>query len=75
MMLLLLLFLTGCLTACNGQAAIQSDELYNVRPWPETPAKPRMQSDVGEYIADGKAAYDSCTVAIGLARPEPDQRP
>lgn len=66
MMLLLLLCSTAFLTGCKHTEAVQSKTLSKVRPWPATPEKPRMQSDVAEYIVQGKSAYDSCTGTLDI---------
>ncbi len=62
---LLLLSCLAHLTACKT-TAVQSTTLLTVRPWPVPPAKPRMQSDVAEYLVKGKAAYLSCKATIDI---------
>ena len=69
MTVLLPLFLIGFLTGCSETKAVQSDALYEIRSWPVTPPKPRLQSDVAELFVKGKAAYLSCVATVDLIKP------
>lgn len=65
MMALLPLFCVILLTGCRTAAQVDPD-VYSYRPWPETPEKIEKQSQVAEYIVEGKSAYDSCTAAVDI---------
>lgn len=70
---LLPLFCGMLLSSCSSVEATQSDELYNVRPWPKAPELIELQSQAAEYIVEGHAAYKSCTATIDIIRPKKDE--
>lgn len=56
--------LVACKTTANN-----STGLYKYRAWPQTSAPLVYQSEVAEYIVEGKAAYDSCAATVDLTAP------
>ena len=71
-MIFVLLLSVNLLTACKTTAS-NSESLYKVRPWPDVPVPLEKQSQVAEYIVEGKAAYKSCVATIDITKPQVNQ--